>query len=112
MSLPMYVAYTDSIPVRFLGVLLNSSVPIYVAYTDSIPVRFGGILLHSSVCRDNKKNCDSNNLFIIIIFFEYHILFLFSPSYISTFHLVVSPTYFFFFSCTFYVRSEFFGWFK
>ena len=55
MSLPMYVAYTDSIPVRFLGVLLNSSVPMYVAYTDSIPVRFFGVLLNSSVCRDNKK---------------------------------------------------------
>ncbi len=55
MSLPMYVAYTDSIPVRFFVVLLNSSVPIYVAYTESIPVRFLGVLLHSSVCRDNKK---------------------------------------------------------
>ena len=55
MSLPMYVAYTDCIPVRFLGVLLNSSVPIYVAYTDSIPVRVLGVLLNSSVCRDDKK---------------------------------------------------------
>jgi hypothetical protein len=55
MSLPMYVAYTVSIPVRFLGVLLNSSVPMYVAYTDSIPVHFLGVLLHSSVCRDDKK---------------------------------------------------------
>jgi hypothetical protein len=56
MSLPMYVAYTDSIPVRSFGVLLNSSVPMYVAYSDSIPVRFLGVLLNSSVCRDNKKN--------------------------------------------------------
>jgi hypothetical protein len=55
MSLPTYVAYTDFIPVRFFGVLLNFSVPIYVAYTDSIPVHFWGVLLHSSVCRDNKK---------------------------------------------------------
>ncbi len=55
MSLPMYVAFTDSIPVCFFGVLLNSSVPMYVAYTDSIPVHFLGVLLNSSVCRDNKK---------------------------------------------------------
>ncbi len=55
MSIPMYVAYTDSIPLCFWGVLLNSSVPMYVAYTDSIPVRFLGVLLHSSVSRDNKK---------------------------------------------------------
>ncbi len=54
MSLPMYVAYTDFIPVCFFLVLLYSSIPIYVAYTDSIPVRFGGVLLNSSVFRDNK----------------------------------------------------------